>query len=311
MAIKFPVNARCYYDNANWLDNISAFSWAGWVRFDTIDTNSLQFVWAHVGATDRMEVYKLRTNGRVRCQVYAGGIGQFVEDSTGSPVAGTTYHLAATWTKAATGGLKIYRNGVFVAQSNTTTQTGNYNSGGSVDLVFGARNTINYGLCSLEGHGFWPGAVLTAEQIRCLYWSGWPHLVAPKPAAFYTFAPETLTTFKDSSGNSRHITSTWISGAVATAGTIGKWDAPDAFPGDAYRVSAAGPVTPNDWTLFGSVTHPTVTSTVTGLTNGTTYELAVTALDESGNESQLSAIVEATPSAVAVKHVPRRVFRGH
>lgn len=313
MAIKFAVNQRCWYDNANWMDNIWQFSWAGWVRFDTIDTTQYQFVWAHPGATDRMEVYKRLTNPQyVRFQVYAGGVGMFVDDESGVPVAGTAYHFAVTWTPHTTGGMKIYRNGTLVGTANTTTQTANYNSGGSVDLFFAAKNAMSYGLCTLEGHSFWTDSILTANQIQALYWCGWPHLCAPKPAASYPFERPIVNRFRDASGNGRHILPAWI-GATnpSSENPIGKWDDPHQDFGECHVPSAAGPADPNPWTYWATTTHPTVASTVTGLSNGTTYEFSTTAVDSSANESLHSAIYEAMPSAVAARHTPRRKFFGH
>lgn len=313
MAIQFPVSNRAYYDNADWLDNCSAFSWAGWVRFDSIEAADYQFVWSHPGVTDRMEVYKkLSSPQYVRFQVLAGGVGVTVDDTTGAPSAGTKYHWAVTWQKNTSGGIKIYRNGSFVAQANTTSQTANYNSGGSVDLYLASKWATSYGRCTCEGWGFWAGTALSATQIAALYWAGWPHLATcPKPSAHWLFAPDLLTRIPDCSGNSRHITSSWISSGVSAVGTMGKWEDPGQEPGGYHRQVAAGPSPPDPWTLWSTVLHPTLTSLVTGLSNGTTYQFCASAVDTSSNESIKSDIVEATPQDVGVVHTPRRVFIGH
>lgn len=312
MAIQFPNNNAAYYDAANWLDNIDSLSWCGWVRVDNLRVPAAdQTIWGHRGAVDRMQFFR-DDGGEIWFAVTAGGVYDRVEDTI-TCVEDTLYHFAVTWEKNSATGLKLYRNGAYITSASTTDQPNNYQSGGTVDLFLGCYSNDNsFGQCTGEGWCWWTGTVLDADQIAALYWVGWPHLVnVPPPAAFYPLNDALLTRFPDWSGNSRHIESSTIDTGVLAAGRIGKWEDPHGAPSARYRQPGAGVTPPNTWTLFETVNHPTTTSVVTGLTNGTTYEFSLTALDTSGNESVRSNIIEATPLALAAVHTPKPAFLWH
>jgi hypothetical protein len=313
MAIQFPDLNAAQYDNANWLDNVDSVSWSGWVSWDTIDVGNRQYAWGHRGAVDRSSFRKNNAATEyARWSLTAGGVNVTVDDTI-TPVAGTVYHFVLTWEANSATGMKLYRNGSLINTSSTTTQTANYNSGGNVDLYIGCYSNNNaFGKITGEGFIYWPGVVLDADQAARLYYEGWPHLAqCPKPAALYELNGSSLTRIPDSSGNSRHIESAFIDSGVVDAGRVGKWEDPSSETAGFYRQGAAGPSPPNSWTLIETVTHPTNTSTATSLSNGTTYEFMVTALDDSGNESVESAIVEATPFAVNSTHAEREILLWH
>lgn len=316
MAWTFPTTKQAYFDNANWLDGITSLSFACDVRLDTFSAGVNQGIFGHTGSTNYFRFQKLGTTDLWNFYVTSGGIPKFVSDTTGSPAAGTIYHMAGTWVPGSATGLAIYRNGALVTTASTATQSGAYNSGGNVDLYLNSiahDNRIGY--CSLENLAIWINYVLDAGEVAALYWVGWPHLaVAKAPAVFWQFNQELLTRLPDASGNARHIEAAQIDTGVTAGGLMGKYEDPWQGWSGGYRQSAAGPPAPNPWELAGTVNHPVVTKTVGGLTNTTTYEFSVIAKDNAtpANESTRSTIVEATPSASGITyvHVPRRVWGG-
>ncbi len=78
------------------------------------------------------------------------------------------------------------------------------------------------------------------------------------------------------------------------------WDAVSAPDLASYRVYRRESAL-SDWTLVASVDG--TTCTVSGLTNGTSYDFAVSARDDLGNESALSAPTSATPVAPPLEGV--------
>jgi hypothetical protein len=312
MANTFSSTHSAYYDNADWLDNAASFSFAVWVNLAAVTTGSRQYVFSHYGATNRISLRK--DNGATeyfRFAVVSGGISATVDDTTGTPVAGTPYHIAGTWTPGSATGIAIYRNGALVDTGNTTSQTANYDSGGSVDLYLGARAvSSNYLNGSIENLCLWPGTVLTPAQILELYYSGWWQLAnVTRPACQYA-CQTSITRIPDLSGNGRHIESATIdTTGVTLTPSIGKWDDLTVGQGITQQQGAAytppAPDDPDPWTLHGYVTHPTTTDTVTGLTNGTEYEFAVAALDVDGNVSEKCSAVACTPHDIPIKHTRR------
>lgn len=312
MAVQFPTYKQAYYDNANWLDDVSSWSWASWVQFDSVAVGSRQTICGHYGATNRFYIRKTTgTPELFQASITSGGVYKAITDTTGAPVVDTAYHLAVTWEAGSATGLKIYRNGAYVTAVSTSTQTANYNSGGNVDLYVGSLKKDTDTLRGqIEGFGIWAGTVLTANQIAALYWSGWPHLAGlPKPTVWWPGLGYNGR-IQDWSGNGRHIEAATIDATVAAASTIGQWDAPWHSGGSSTQ-GAAGPAAPNEWTLFGTTTHPTVTLDVTGLVNDTMYDFAVTAVDDDANESVKSATVTATPEDIGTVHTEKLVFIGH
>jgi hypothetical protein len=315
MALQFADLKAAYYDDADFLDGISSFSFACWLKINTLSVGSRQYPWGHKGVTNGISLRK--DNGATeywRFGVTCNGVTNTVDDTTGAVAQDVWYHIAGTWEPGSATGIAIYRNGALVDSNSTTAQSGTYDSGGSVDFYIGAqKNLTNYFKGSVEGLCIWTDTVLTANQILALYWVGWPHLAGcPRPDAIYALTEGTITRIPDSSGNGRHIESATIatSGVTAVA-TSGKWEAPDELPGGYYDQGSAGPGEPNPWTLFATVTHPTTSSTVTGLTNITAYEFVVSAVDTTGNESNYSDTVEATPQAVTTKHTSALKWIGH
>jgi hypothetical protein len=308
---------QAFYDDANWLDNISSLSFSVWCRIDTLHSPAEnQGIFGHEGSTNYIRFQKY-TNDQWHFYIKSGGVGKEVYDSTASVVQGTIYHMAVTWEKASATGLKIYRNGTIVGSAvSTATQTADYNSGGNVDFyISGTKDNNRIGHCTVESLAMWTNYVLDAGEVMALRWLGWPHLATGKqPTAYWPMSQELLTRLPDISGNARHIEAATIDSSPTAGGLLGKYEDPSVLATGGYRQSAAGPPAPNPWTLLGNVTHPTATSTVTSLVNGTVYEFSVIAKDDAtpANESTRSATVEATPSTSGITyvHVPRFVWGG-
>lgn len=305
MALTNAENETSYYPSANFLDNVSALSFSVWVKPTTI-YEWQQYVISHYGSTNRFVFYKKYGTGSYwRFAVTSGGYQVYADDSTDAVAVDTVYHIAGTWELNVAGGIKIYRNGSLVDSNDTTSQSVNYSSGGGVSLsLMAQKDSAALDLPGdYEGVAIWGGVALSAQQIKALYWSGWPHLAGcPRPSVFYRLSRDYSGRIPDWSGNGRHIESAYCGASNVGAADIGKWEQPHFPISDQGLQGAAGPAPPNPWTLWDTITHPTLTDTVTGLSNGTAYEFSLTALDDSDNESTRSATVEATPSGTATVH---------
>jgi hypothetical protein len=314
MALTFPNYASAYFPGASWMDNLSSFSFAGWFRADTVSAGVRQYAFAHYGSTNRISLRK--NNGATeywRFAVVSGGVSATVDDTTVAVAAGTVYHLAGTWTPGSASGLAIYRNGTLVTTASTASQSGPYATEGTVPLYLGARKaSSDYGLMTLEGLSLWTDTVLTADQVSALYHGSWPHQIQATPAAVYLLDDELLTSIPDYSGQGRHIDAATISGATA-GGIIGRAEDPSWLggPGGSGTSTVAGPAEPDPWLLAATATHPVASVELLGLTAGTTYEVAVTAVDAQALESGYSAVAEVTPTATLTRHTRRWQWVGH
>jgi hypothetical protein len=314
MALTFPANKAAYYPAANWLDGIASFSFALWVRPDTITAGVRQYAFAHYGATNRISLRKNNEATELwRFAVVSGGVSVVVDDTTDAVAAGTVYHLAGTWVPGSATGIAIYRNGALVATASTTGQAGTYATEGAIPLYLGARKAANeYAKATIEGASFWAGSVLTAAQILSLYQGAWPHQIQATCSALYLCDEALLTAIPDYSGQGRGIEAATVDGATA-GGTIGRWEDPvwSVGAGSLGASSVPGPPDPDPWALAGVSTHPVVEAEILGLTPGTAYEFCVTAVDAQGLESGYSAVAEATPTAALTTHVRRWQWVGH
>ncbi len=311
MGLQFQSGKFAYYPNANFLDDCDSFSAAGWVRFDTVTTASKQYVFSFRGATNQISLRKESTSDNWKFSVTAGGV-NVLNDIGPAIVQGQRYHVAVTWAKNAT--QKIYVDGTQLDSDSTTGHTVNFDSGGGTSFVWGAKTDtgVESGVCTLEGWVVLTGYVLSQSEISALKSAWWPHLAGVPTGQFFFPFTTGATAIKDWSGKARHITSATISASgVVDAPAFAPRLRPRRSIGLPIYTGGGGATPPAAWTKWGSEPlHPTASVQLTGLTNGSTYEIKVTAVDNSGNESADSAIVEAIPTDATVVHRPKRVFIG-
>lgn len=318
MAIKFLTSEYCYIGSTSWLDNVTAFSFHCRVRFDTLGTAS-QFVFRVRNGTSGDQISLRRdavaSSGDFRFSVTTNGGTQNKQiDSSFNPVAGTIYDITCTWQAGAASGMAIYINGVLDASgTDTTSQTLAYTTSGNGTLMIGARPSApatEYGQCTLEHLAFWPGRVLDANRALALHQGARVHRIGvPLPAAYYPMYDNQIATIIDQSGNDRKIVDGNAGGSPATDIIGGAANAPlrpiqPAWWDDVAWLQAAssgsGPPAENPWTAWTpDVDDPQDEVVITGLSNGTTYQFKVIAIDDTGNPSSDSAVVEATPTVVA------------
>lgn len=302
MAWDFQDYCDVYYDDANFMDSQSVLSVFFRFQLNSINTGINQYLVSHKGATNQFSMRKHSGDTYWRWSVTSGGTAVTCDDSSATPAAATNYSLAGMWKKNDASGMQIWRDGVSRNTASTTTQTSDYDSGGSVDLYVGARKfNDSYGKCDIEEVLVWAGHELTTAQVVQLnkghHWLNIAGL--PKPSAWWEFNERMLTRVPDRSGNGRNIESATIDSThpPAVGGILLPRTARKIIsPASSSSASVAGPGEPDPWTFWEDVLHPVAASTVTGLTNATTYEFKVNALDQTGNVSADSAIVEATPS---------------
>lgn len=317
---RFPINTGyAKLTDAAFTNNIASFSVAAWVRFSSIDGARAQRIFTSKGVTNQMNLRKVVTTNVWFTSVTAGGV--VVTRSSGvAPTAGVLYHVCMTWEKNNASGMKLYLDGSLDGSASTTSQTSNYDSGEAAPPMWLAAgsDTADKGLIDLEGFAFWPGLVLSANQVAALRFAGWPALVGlPTPAVHWLLDGRMLTEIPDVSGNGRHITSSNIFGSPTDQGMQGKWEREggSALLLRTAAAAAAGPPGPNPWTTYPTrIPHPGVPTgqlVLSGLTPGGTYEMQLTAFDEAGNESAQSDIVEAVAREATVVHTEKRVFLGH
>lgn len=307
MALSFG-SAQAYYDDGDFLLGCTSLTFAAWARLDTFYAATRQALWGHTGSVDNFRFQK-DTNEQWHAVVTCGGVQKQVWDTTGAVVGGTKYHVAFTWKTGDAAGLRIFRNGAFVSSISTVSQVGTYAAESGINLYLdGISNNNRLGYCSLECFALWVNYAATDQQILDLYRAGWPHLAIPKKLSLLWYCSGGSPTYiPDSSGSGRHIQSGWIEATPTDGGLLGRYEDEDQGWGGDLRPFAAGPPPPNPWTTWpADVPHPAASVLITGLTNGTVYEFAMTAVDTSGNESILSNIVESTPVAPpATVHTPR------
>ncbi len=311
MALTFG-NKQAYYDTGDFLVGATSLTFAAWARLDTMNTGVRQALWGHTGSVDYLRFQK-DTTDQWHFAITSGGVQKQVWDTGADVVQGTVYHVAVTWKRADANGLRIFRNGAFVANTSTATQTGAYAGDYGTKLYLdGISDNNRVGYCSLECFVLWVNYAATDAEILQLYCCGWPHLAVPhQPSVLWFCSGGSLNYIPDSSGEARHIAAAWIDAAPTDGGLMGHYE--DEFQGGGgySRQTTSGPPAPDPWTTWpAEVPHPAASVAITGLTNGVPYEFCMTAVDSSGNESIDGAIVEATPAeAAATVHVPRGRLR--
>ena len=325
MAVKLLTAEYAYIANATWLDNITSCSFHCRVRFDIIGTTT-QFVFRLRNGTtgDQISLRKGSTGdnaNRLRWSVTGGGTAKSL-DSTLTPVAGTTYDITCTWATGLNPGMKIYVNGVQDASGQDTTTQAAHNSGGGTLMISArpATPATEYGQCTLEHFTLWPGVVLDANRAYALHHGARPHRIGvPLPGAYYPMYPDQVATLIDLSGHDRKIVDGNSGGSPATDIIGGAVNPPlrpiqPAWPDDMAWIQGAtagsGPPQPNDWTQWEpDVQEGQNEVVITGLTNGTLYEFYAVFLDDTGNISADSEIVEATPTIVSTSIIAPAPWR--
>lgn len=307
--ISIPDNEYCEIANADWLNNLTAFSVALWIRYPTVTTARKQYAFSH-RSSNQFSLRKDSTSDKFRSSVT---VSTFVTcDSTFVVIANTLYHVGFSWVAGDAAGLKLYINGALDNSSSTTGQSGPYDSGASsTSLLFGARTTTSdFGLPHVEGFVHFP-RVLTADEFRRLYEYGRHHLAVPdtRPRVAYSFDGSYLAKLFDTSGNGRHITT--IAAGAADQRMRGRWSAPGSNEMSGGIATVAGAPAPNPWTEYGTRAGKAATQlTLAGLTPGAEYQFRLRAVDVAGQESPDSAIVATFAGVADVIHTPREVFLG-
>lgn len=322
MAVKFLTSEYAYMDPAGWFDGITACSVHCRVRFDTVGASS-QFIFRHrLGPSGDQISLRKDSGGKLRWSVTAGGTAT-TRDSVFTPAAATVYDILCTWQQGQSTGMYLYLNGVLDSSGPSTTSQGTYNSLGG-NLFLAAREQASptateYGQCTLEHFTIWFGVVLDAGHALALYEGAWPHqLAVASPAIFLPLFGDQAATLIDWSGNDRKIVDGATGGDPATDIIGGAVEAnylrpiQDPFPDDMAFTGAGATVgpSPGPWVLGATISHPTASGTLTGLTPGTLYEVKVNAVDETLNESVDSAVVESVAQATQVVHHRKLRFVG-
>jgi hypothetical protein len=300
-----------YYPNANFLDAVSQFTYVVTCRLDNDHLTYRQAPFGHYGTTSRAYFRKNNTSPELmRWSVTTGSVSQTVDD-TWTIATGEPHQWALTWKKADSTGMQLYRDGAFVAQSSTVAQTADYNTGGAIPLYVGAISSGTYFFeGTVETLMAFPGSFLTADQIASLA-EGVPWFDiggVPRPAVWWDFLQDVTTSCRDASGNNRGLTSSYIHAGVSGVARFWRYQTPHIGRVGMGRAAATTGVTPpSDWTLWEEVFEPVAASAITGLTNGTTYEVSISAVDDDGNESAKCTAAEATPSVPPTPVVAYRI----
>jgi hypothetical protein len=311
MSIIFPSAKFAQFPNADFLNSMASFSFACWVRYETITTANKQYAWSHAGATNQISCRKDSTSDKVRFSVTAGSVA-VTRDSVAAISAATKYHLAGTWKPNDAAGMALYLNGALEGTSSTTTQSVSYDSlDATTPLCLAAKKpSSDINGATVEALMIWKDRVLTAAQVLQLYYHGWPHLVGlPAPAVSYPVLSGTAQ-IPDASGNSRHIVAANISSGVTEGPVLGRWRAPRRTGAMSLKAGAVAP-SAGPWILDSSPAVGTTSKMISGLTPGTLYEVRVLAVDAAGNVSPDSALAQAYAQATIDPHVARPMLFGH
>jgi len=310
LSFDYPPWAYARSQTADWLIGATQISFALWCRFDTIEAPAnYQYVWSHRGA-DGAHGLRLNTDGKFRIVTYTGGT-YVNKSSTVTPSEDTVYHVMGSWKINDASGLRMWVDGSEQGTAtSTTSQSGTYQPGTANNLWLGVYSAnSNAGRCSVEGLIVVRDYLWTDNDVAELQHTGYPWCFAwaGNDHCFYPCWGVSPGRIPDWSGNGRHMEPGDITGTPTDGGIMGQWYAPWMAGGSLPLDTTTG-ATPQTWTEFGSGTlHPETEETVTGLSNGTTYEFIVRAEDQAGNLSAESVIVEATPQSY-LKHFTRNVW---
>lgn len=313
MAWKFPNGCDVYYDNQTFLDDTDKLAFfLGGARLDSLPGVSDQYLFGIQGTNAKFSLRIVYTTGLPRFSVTVNG-SYFVTRDGAVVSAGTRYTFGGNWLKDDAAGMKLFQDGNTYSAS-TSTQDWNWNSGGINDICIG-HGTIgsSYGLCTLQNFMLWKGHNLTDAQYAALRKGFWWFQVAglPRPAVHWMLFGQNMSRIPDLSGNGRHIPSEWIDASdvpIAQPTWAPLMDPRSYGPQRQYHhAGASGGTPPNPWDLYEEVLHPVAASLVTGLSNGTAYEFCISAVDQSGNESEKCALIEKTPTIPSAPAVTYRI----
>ena len=294
-----------------------AFTIETWVKLASTANSNI------ISKTDQYFILVANSKFQFKGHFFQENVGNTLGlvQSTTTATTGIWYHLAATFSKSS-GKLTLYVNGT---QEGQVTGLTDYDITGTTDaLIIGAKKYYTlppdgYVNGAIDEVAIWDEAI-TAAEITALYNSGAP-LAANSDAGDYTssanlkghwrFAENSGTTTYDISGNGNHATingSTFSTpgadaaapaaptGLVATPGASQvtlSWTANSESDMASYKVYGGTSASPT--TLLATISSGTETSTVSSLTNGSTYYYRISANDNAGNESSKTSDVTSMP----------------
>lgn len=303
MPWKFPSGSYVQRASQTYLDNLTVLSGAIRVRFDTVVTGNRQYVFQHrTGQSgNQFSLQKTLSSDKFRLTVTSDVTNDLIaKESTAAIVAGTVYDVGFVWKKNDANGLKLFLDGVEDASgASTTAHTENYNTNGGT-LWIGKDAAAQAGLCTIERFLLAPGVEYLAQHFLELRRGAWPHqLNLPGFSAFWPFFGSLVTAVKDWSADDRNITSGEITGAPLGEEPMGLLGDPSWGFGSTKLLASGGAPVPNPWIDdTPDVAEGTQSRIISGLTNGQVYQFKVRAIDDTGNISSDSLIVEATPTGV-------------
>lgn len=254
----------------------TSFTKAAWVYMDADAGSGGRNIISHLGqfgtganaATFYYSTYFWIFGGKLGAGHFLngnGGLAQVVVDPT-TLTANTWVHAAVTY-DAATKRFTLYRNGVAV-QTNTTT----VHPVDSPIVQVGSFGDNFTWKGKIDDAEMWTGVAFTAEQILEVY-NGDTGLIPSEPRA--------ATGMAATSAGATSVDLSWVA-APANGSAITDYIVE-------YRPSTGGV-----WSTFDDGTATTTTATVTGLTNGTSYQFRVKAVNAVGTGSASDYTV-ATP----------------
>lgn len=328
MAWKLYEYENLRYDNANWLDVHSEISFFLRARLDTLVAVTYQTFLSHRGATNQFMLRKSNAaTPQMQFRMISGGVTVTLSDTVWTVATTQVHSWAGRWKKnTATNGMKFWRDagvtpGTDYFECGTTTQTSDYDSGGNIDLYLGAYSWDNNPMKgSLQDVMLWVDHSLSAQEVAMLHkgyrWFEIGGLT--RPCCVYPLSGGLLGRVPDLSGFNRSIEQAWIDHWTLDT-SAGEFCLTRPAPRVGWKAksrhrpvfSVPPPPSPNPWIYWNQTIHPSTTMQVTGLTNGVAYEFCVSALDQSGNESNQCAPVTATPiipTPVIITHpIPWRI----
>lgn len=309
MAIRFASGKYLRVLNASWVNDISSFSFACWVRITTLTTANKQYVWSHRGTGGQISLRKDSTTDKWRFSVTVNGSTFITVDSLAAAVAGTTYFISGDWTKNSSA--RLYVNGVLQNTTSTSSQTVNYDSGENSPFLVGVRTEVSDSLVGdVESMQLYLNKVLSAGEYADLMEIGWPGQCALEPDLWLECDGEYSLTDLPDSADPGHHAEVGV-GPLTDPGNLALYRGAEAPAAYGVKLAlAAGAAAPGPWVPFGSPVGAT-SVVVTGLTPGQPYEFVVDARDAAGNISALqSTPAEATPQGSIIRHRPKRVIWG-